>query len=81
MFIQVGRWPQSLSVISFCIALTCAACAMPTALAQAPEAFEADVGSLTLDAAVELALSHNPSLAALDAQWAALDAAREGAAR
>lgn len=74
MFIQVGRWPQYLSVISFCIALTCAVLAVPTALAQAPAGSEADVGSLTLDTAVELALSHNPSLAALDAQWAALDA-------
>ncbi len=71
MFIPMGRWPQSLSVTSLRVVLVCALLGAPTVLAQSSDVV---TGSLTLADAVELALNHNPSLAALEAHSAALDA-------
>lgn len=73
MFIPMGRWPLFLIVACLRIALLCAALAVPAAYAQSTASQIHDPSTLTLEAAVVLALDHNPGLAALDAQSAALE--------
>ncbi|MCH9674364.1 MAG: TolC family protein [Gammaproteobacteria bacterium] len=74
MFIKAGHWPPHLSIHCWRVALAWAVLAAPAVMAQTPGVPIDPAGSLTLDDAVELALAHNPGLAALDAQADALDA-------
>lgn len=72
MFTTVGRQPRFLSVVRCCGLLAVALLSLSDARGQTAEP-ASDPGSLTLDSAVELALRHNPGLAALDARSAALE--------
>ncbi len=71
MFISLGHRPQSKSTLRSRLAI---ASLLIASYVLTPEASTADTSSLTLEDAVELALTHNPGLAALDAQSDALGA-------
>lgn len=73
MFFSMGRWSLRRFFLGLCVGFWCTALAVVRANAQAAEGPVADADSLTLEAAVELALIHSPGLAALDAHSAALD--------
>ena len=72
MFINSGRYALVHLVSTLVSAIALATLVAVPASAQPPEKPRAGVGPLSVETAVELALTHNPGLAALDAQSDAL---------
>lgn len=74
MSIQWERWLSIRLIPWFLVAVSLAMLAALPASAQAPDAEPTAARELALDAAVGIALTHNPGLAALDARSDALNA-------
>ena len=73
MSTQTGRQPRNLLLRSLSAAVILVALGAAPANAQSPEEQSVEAAQLTLDAAVEIALTNNPGLAALDAYSDSLD--------
>ena len=71
MFVSLGCWPRFLFVVGTRLAPTLLVLVASSSLAESPPVASSE---LTLEDAVQLALDHNPGLAALDARSEALDA-------